>query len=100
GNPVIPAELVAIRALSIADMQRLNSETMRRVQAHNDAHGVPVPEWRLARGLFDPEEIREGQRAAAARQAERRAAARELATQQTEPRPRRRRTEVYPGERV
>jgi hypothetical protein len=100
GEPVTPAELETAKALTTADMQRLNNDTMRRLQEHNDTHGVPVPAWRLARGLYDPERVREGQRAAAARQAEGRAETRERVERRQAERPRRRRTQVYPGEWV
>jgi hypothetical protein len=100
GEPVTPAELDAAKALTTPDMQRLNNDTMRRLQEHNDAHGVPVPAWRLDRGLYDAEVVREGQRAAAARQAERRAETRERIARRQRAEPGGRRVEIYPGEQI
>jgi len=97
GEPVSDADIDAAKALTSADMQRLNAATMKRLQDRNDAFGIPVPDWRLARGLYDSELVREGQRAAAARQEAKRKETRERVQRRQAEHPRRERI-AYPGE--
>lgn len=96
GNVVEPAVLDHAKSLTCEEMQLLNSQTMRELQEHNDAHGVPLPAWRRYRRLYDAEVLSEGQRAAAVRNAERRAEvqARIAARQAAQPR----QAIPYPGE--
>ncbi len=97
GEPLSPGDMESTKALSTSEMQRLNGETMRRLQAHNDAHGVPLPAWRRDRGLYDVELLKEGHRAAVARQAERREHTQARIQKRQVENPRRGRV-LYPGE--
>ena len=61
GEPVTTGEIEELKQKSIFHMQQINVETMRRLQEKNDANGVRLPAWRLERGLYDADVLREGQ---------------------------------------
>lgn len=90
-------EIAALKALSTVAMKSRLTVAMRDLQTHNDAHGVPLPAWRRDRGLYDSEHLRDGQRAAAQRQAERRAEVQQRIAKRQESKPSRERI-LYPGE--
>ena len=71
-EPVDTDELERLKAMAVADVAVLIASTQKRLQVANDAAGVPLPAWRLARGLYDADKVRAGQRAAADRRVERR----------------------------
>lgn len=48
-------ELLKINAASKNEIHDLTQEAMRAVQVQNDAHGVPVPQWRYHRGMYSEE---------------------------------------------
>lgn len=104
GEPVTPGEIEELKQKTTSQMQQVNVETMRRLQEKNDANGVPLPTWRLERGLYDADFLREGQRRAAARQAEKwadvEARIQKRQEQASEQRPPSKRKQVYPGEYV
>jgi hypothetical protein len=88
GYALTADEIEKLKTLTTSEMQEVNGDVMKSLQLKNDRNGVPLPAWRLERGLYDSQVLREGQRAAAARQAEHRAevGARILDRQQAHPR--------------
>ncbi|WP_166805173.1 hypothetical protein [Cryobacterium sp. TMT2-4] len=48
-------EVEALRGLSTKELSSLTQQAMRDVQEWNDTHGVPIPKWRMVRGLFSQE---------------------------------------------
>lgn len=98
GTPATEENIEAHKLLTTKAMQQVNADTMRTLQDHNDAHGVPLPAWRLNRGLYDSDMIQEGQRAAAARQAARRAEVETQILHRQQQRPIKRKSVAYPGE--
>jgi len=98
GDPATEESIEAHKLLTTEAMQQVNNDTMRALQDRNDAHGVPLPAWRLERGLYDSDTIREGQRAAAARQAARRAEVEAQILHRQQHRPIKRKSIAYPGE--
>lgn len=98
GTPVTDESIEAHKLLSTEAMQKVNNDIMRCLQDRNDAHGVPLPAWRLERGLYDSDTLREGQRAAAARQAARRAEIEAQILHRQQQRPIKRKSIAYPGE--
>lgn len=96
GEPVTPLEIDNLKTLTTAEMAMHTSITMQRLQHDNDANGVPLPLWRLERGLYNPDDLRDGQRRAAARQADRRTEIEMRIRARQESTPGRR--EIYPGE--
>jgi len=104
GEPVAPGEIEELKQKSASQMQQVNVGTMRRLQEKNDANGVPVPTWRLERGLYDSDVLREGQHQAAVRQAEKRAEVeariQKRQEQASEQRPVSKRKQIYPGEHL
>lgn len=98
GTPATEENIEAHKLLTTEAMQQVNNDTMRTLQDRNDAHGVPLPAWRLKRGLYDSDTIREGQRAAAARQAARRAEIEAQILHRQQQRQIKPKSVAYPGE--
>jgi hypothetical protein len=97
-EPVDAAKLEHLKQTTTADMALLITSAQRRLQDANDDHGVPLPAWRLDRGLYDSERVRAGQRAAAERQAARRAEAESRIRARQDANPHKRSQPAYPGE--
>lgn len=88
GHSLNDEDIDCLKILTAAEMQQANNDMMQMLQNRNDDKGVPLPAWRLERGLYDSERLRAGQQAAAARQAAKRAETdrRIIDRQQTNPR--------------
>ena len=48
-------EIEALKGLSTKELSSLTQQAMRDVQELNDKHGVPIPKWRMDRGMFSQE---------------------------------------------
>lgn len=92
-------EMERLKTLSTSELNAIIRALMRELQDKNDDNGVPLPQWRLHRGLYDSEQLRAGQRAAAERQATKRAeTAARISARQTARPLRQRDRPAYPGE--
>lgn len=97
-NPATEADIEHCKGLTWTEMQTVNRETVQAYGDHQDALGITPSAWRLERGWFDPEALREGQRAATARQAARRADIEARVAQRQHQKPQKRHAVAYPGE--
>jgi len=55
GNPVSDEERAALALMPMPGLMAARQQAQRDLQDFNDAHGVPIPQWRYRSGLYSPE---------------------------------------------
>lgn len=56
-NPVSDEERAALALMSSKDLMAARQQAQRDLQDFNDAHGVPIPQWRYRSGLLPSPEV-------------------------------------------